>query len=205
MSNFYEFNEAEAVADGAPGKKVLDTGIYDVTIVTASETVAGTGTTGIDWSLQVDGQKYPNMVYGMWTVNSSGKPIAFNMNKVQSLMGLVGAKKLTTFNKSIDVQGGTKTVTAYKEFDGKKIKVAIQKILDVYNGEVREKNEIVAFFGVDGKTYAESAKGAEGKQLKYYAANLKDKPTDEYKKFMADGGAEDTAAAEDTADGSSLL
>ena len=206
MSNFYDFDETAATTEGGSGgSKILETGVYDVTLVTVSETVASTGTTGMDWNIMVPGSKYGNMVYGMWTVKSDGNPIAFNMQKVQALMGLVGAKKLTTFQKSIEVQGGTKMVTAYKEFDGVKVQVAVQKILDVYNGEVREKNEIAAFFGTDGKTYAEHAKGSPAKQKEYYTTKFQDKQTEAYKKFMADGGGDTPEPGDDTSDGSSLL
>ncbi len=201
--SYYDFDATAATETGNAGSKVLDTGVYDAVIVTASKAVASTGTEGIDWSIHVDGSKYANMVYGMWTVNSKGEPIKLNMSKVQALMGITGAKGLTEFAKKIEVQGGTKTVQAYKEFDGKPIKVAVKKILDVYNGEVKEKNEIEAFFAEDGRTYAEIVKGVPSKQIAWYEGKMQDKHTDEYKKFMADGGAEEETA--ESNDGGSLL
>ena len=201
MSNFYDFDEtAASVEGGSGGSKVLETGVYEVTIVTASETVASTGTSGIDWNIMVPGSKYGNMVYGMWTVKSDGSPIAFNMSKVQALIGLVGAKGLTTFNKEVDAKEGKKTVSAYREFDGIKVQVAVKKILDVYNGTVREKNEIEAFFAPDGRTYAETIKNSTAKQIEWYKNSMKDKETPEYKKFMADGGddTQTTTAPDDT-------
>ena len=198
--SFYDFDATAAQETGNSGSKVLDTGVYEVTVVTASKTVASTGTEGIDWSIHVEGSKYANMVYGMWTINSKGEPIKFNMAKLQSLMGIVGAKKLTEFTKEIEVQGGTKKVTAFKELDGKKVTVAIKKILDVYNGEVKEKNEIEAFFTADGKTYSETVKGGPAKQIEWYKSSMKDKQTDEYKKFMVDADDAPAAASDDTED-----
>jgi hypothetical protein len=184
---FIEFNESAATeTQGNAGSKVLDTGVYDVTILTASKTVAKTGTVGIDWSLQVDGHKYPNMVYGFWVQKADGTPI-FNMNTVQSLMGIVGAKGLTEYDKEIDVKDGKKTVKAFKELDNVKCKVVIQKVYDYYNGEVTEKNEIKAFLTTDGKTFAESKSNSEAKQLAYYQTKLKDSYTKEYKKAEVDG------------------
>jgi hypothetical protein len=112
-------------------------------------------------------------------------------------MGLLGIRELTPYEKTIEVKDGTKTVTAYKELDGKKVKMAVQKVLDVYNGEVREKNELKAFFDYDtGKSYAELKSGSPAKQIAWYEESLKDKETDAYKKYMADKDDED-----DTGDG----
>ena len=183
----YDFNEKDALASGgtSTGSKILDTGVYDVVINHATKEVAGTGTEGIAWQLQVEGHKYPNMIYGMWTYKANGDKL-FSADIVQGLLGIIGGQGLTEFKKEIQVKDGTKTVTAYKELDGKSVKVAIQKVLDVYNGEVREKNEIKAFFNQEGKTYSEAVRGGEAKQIKYYGENLQDKETTEYKKFMAD-------------------
>jgi len=200
----FEFDEKAALAgnEAQGGSKVLDTGVYDVEILTASKTVASTGSIGIDWSLQVEGSKYPNMVYGMWIQKINGDKI-FNMDILQGLMGLIGVKKLTEYNKDIDVKDGTKTVIAFKELDNIKVKVAIQKILDVYNDEVSEKNEIKAFFNENGKTYAEQVRNSEAKQIEYYQTKLQDKETPKYKKFMADIDPDEEA--EEAESGSSLL
>jgi len=195
MSFKIEFNqEAAKVEGGSAGQRVLDTGVYDVTILTASKQVAGTGTIGIDWSLQVEGSKYPNMVYGLWIQKADGTNL-FGMNVVQGLMGIVGAKTLTEYDKEIEVKDGKKVVKAFKELDGAKVKVAVQKVYDYYNGKVTEKNEIKAFFSTDGKTYAETVANKEAKQIVYYSTKLQDDYTDAYKKAQADG---DLNAEEDT-------
>ena len=205
---FYNFNEEGALAaDSAQsGSKVLDTGVYKVTVVTASKVIASTGATGIDWSIHVEGSKYPNMVYGMWVFKSNGDRI-FNMDIVDSLMGIVGVKTLTEFDKMIDVKGGTKQVTALKELDGVKCQVAIQKEFDAYNGKVTEKNIIKAFFTPDGKTYAESVGNKPAKQIEYYRNKLKDNETTAYKQFKAEGNTQvnevDTSYEE--ANGGSIL
>ncbi len=184
--NKYEFNENDAMSAGeSTGSKVLDTGVYTVKILTASKVIASTGTEGFDWSIKAEGSKYPNMVYGMWTYKANGDKI-FNADIVQSLMGLIGANKLTEYEKTIEVKGGKKTVTAYRELDNVDCQVAIQKSLDIYNGEVTEKNKIKAFFNLDGQTYAESVKKAEAKQIEYYKNTMKDEETSAYKKFEVD-------------------
>jgi hypothetical protein len=101
-------------------------------------------------------------------------------------MGLLGIKELTPYQKTIEIKDGTKIVTALKELDGKKVKIAIQKVLDFFSDDITEKNEIKAFFDADtGKTYSELKSNSEAKQIKYYE-NLKDKETDAYKKAMVD-------------------
>ncbi len=189
----FTFDAEAAMAStgtGTAGKKVLDTGVYDITINHAAKTVASTGTEGIDWNFTVDGAQYPNMVWGMWVQKANGDKI-FNMDIVQGLMGIIGATGLTEAEVEIEVRDGKKKVTAYKELSGVKCKVAIQKVLDVYNGEVSEKNEIKAFLSTDGKSYAEMTRGSEAKQLDYYSTKLQDKETTEYKKFNAEADTEE--------------
>ena len=202
----FKFDEEAALAAnvGTAGKKVLDSGVYDVTLNTVSEVTASTGTEGIDWNFTVAGTQYPNMVYGMWTHKADGTEL-FSANIVQGLMGTLGIKGLTPYEKTIEIKDGTKKVTAYKELDGKKVKIAVQKVLDVYNGEVKEKNEIKAFFDADsGKTYSEAKSNSDAKQLTWYTENLKDKETPAYKKFAVDKEDEDESEGSNEETGSLL-
>jgi len=202
----FKFDETEATATsgGNSGSKVLDSGVYPVEILTVSECVAKTGTKGLDWSLQIGDFKYPNMVYGMWLQKANGDAITMNTSIVQNLMGLTG-KSYTVYNKTVDTKDGNKVVKAVKEFDNFKGYVAVVKVLDVYNGEIREKNEIRAFLGADKKTYAESVKKSEAKQFDYYSNNLKDVETSSYKKFIADGGSAEVEAPYEDDNEESLL
>lgn len=186
--NMFKFEESAALAanTGNSGSKVLDSGCYPMTIDTVSETIASTGTKGFDFSFLVDGSKWSNKVYGVWHTKSNGDDIKMNSSVIQNLMGLT-EKKITMYDKTIEVKDGTKVVKAVKEFDGFKGYVAIVKVLDFYNGEVREKNEIRAFMNEDKKTYAETVKNSDAKQFAYYTANLKDTKTEAYKKAEANG------------------
>ena len=203
MANFL-FDEKAALAAGgsAAGKKCLDTGVYDITINTVSKTIASTGTIGIDWNFTVKNSKYPNIVYNMWLEKANGDKI-FNMDTLQGLMGLIGAKSLTEYSKEIDVRDGKKTVTAYKELDGVACKVAVQKVMGFYNGEVTEKNEIKAFFNENCQTYAEAVRASEPKQCTYFSEKLKDKEDKDYKAYMAD--AEDETSDESSDESSKSL
>jgi len=196
----FEFNFNEKMAEdtvATAGSKVLDTGVYEVEIITAEKIIASTGTIGINWQIKVEGAKYPNMVYNMWVAKANGDTL-FSMNVVQGLMGIVGAKKLTEYKKTVEIKDGTKTVDAFKEFDNVKCKVAIQKEYDFYNGEVREKNNIKAFFTTDGKTFSEMKANKPAKQIEYYETKLKDNYTDAYKKAQADGELNEGTSGEDS-------
>ena len=182
----FEFSEKDAMVDVVSTGKVLDTGIYDVKIVTASKDVASTGAIGINWQVHVEGAKYPNMVYGMWVARADGSRL-FSMDIVNGLQGIAGAKKLTEYQKEVEIKDGKKKVTAFKELDNIKCKVAIVKKFDWYQGAETEKNEIKRFFTESGHTFAESKLGGKTKQLNYMEANMKDTYTDEWKKAKADG------------------
>ncbi len=199
----FEFNDEAAMETGATGG-YLETGVHKFTDLVMSKTVASTGTVGFDVSMQIEGQKYRTTVYGMWTHRKDGSEI-FNWKTIQRLMGIHGAKKgLTLVDHQIEVKDGKKTVQAAKELLGISGTVAIQKVLDYYNNEVNEKKfEIKEFFNDAGQTYAESIKkDTSKKQYTYYSENMKDGQTTEYKKYIAEGGA-DEAPTEDISDDTS--
>jgi len=203
---FYKFNAEGAMnaGGGVAGKKVVDTGVYDVTINTVSQVTASTGTKGYDINYTIDGAKYPNMIYGMWTEKANGDRI-FNMDLIDAMMAAVGVKELTSYKKKVATKDGEKTVDAVKEFDNKKVKFAIQKCYDVYNGEPTEKNELKCVFNTEGKTYAEAVKKTEAKSIKYYQEKFKDKESDAYKKFIAEVDAASGDDIEVSEDGHSIL
>ena len=204
----FEFNEAEAMEVGQGG--TLGTGVHKFSNLIMSKSVASTGTVGFDVSFLIEGQKYRTTIYGMWCFKTNGDEI-FNWKTIQRLMGLNGVKKLTLAPKEIEVKDGKKTVEAAVELDGISGTVALQKVLDFYNGDVNEKKfEIKEFFNEAGQTYAESVKkDTNKKQFTYYSEKLQDGQTPAYKKYIADGGSEeataDTANTEENASNSGIL
>jgi len=193
-----KFDETAAKTEGGMGGGNLPSGVYDAVIDTASITKAGTGTTGIDWNLNIDGNRL--MVYGMWLQKSNGDKL-FSYNILQGLMGLLGIDELTTYEKTIDVKNGQKVVDAIKELDGKRVKVALQRVLDWWDGKESIKYEIKAFMDPEtGQTYTEKVAGRPAKQIEYYK-KLKDKETPEYKAAKMDSDDEDVSEE----DGGSLL
>ena len=196
--SLFVFDETVAkVETGSAGKKVLDTGVYDVVINHVEKTVASTGTVGFNWNFTVEGAKYPNMVYNMWLVKANGD-VLFDYNLVQHIMGIAGVKQLTEYEKEIETGSGKKKITAIKELENIKCKVAIQKEYDFYNGEVTEKNKIKEFFTEDGKTFAEATAGKPANRIKWFEEKLKDGYTEKKKKNKNNGMLNGGEAAEDT-------
>ena len=190
MSNMFTFNEEKAMEQSSGG--YLETGVHTGKILAAVLETASTGTTGIKWIIQVEGQKFPTTVYGFWTHKANGDEI-FNAKTVQRLMGLNKMKKLTVKKQEIETKNGKETVDCYAEFKDLPVVVSLQKVLDYYNSEVNEKKfEIKEFFNAKNQTYAEQVKDGPAKQFAYHSEKLKDGATEAYKKFIADGGAEET-------------
>jgi len=205
----FEFKEESAMETGAIGG-YLETGVHKFSELTISKTVASTGTVGFDISMQIEGQKYRTIIYGVWTHRKDGTEI-FNWKTIQRLMGLNKVKKLTFFEKEVDTKDGKKKVQAVVELDNISGTVALQKVLDFYNGAVNEKKfEIKEFFNAANQTYAESVKkDTTNKQFTYYYEKLQDGATDAYKKYIADGGADEEPEIEvetaDSNDGDGIL
>ncbi len=198
--SFFNYNENSAKS--ADGFEKLGTGIYDAVIETASTKVAGTGTTGVDFAFEINGNKV--MVYGLWIARANGETLSGG-NKLNALMGLLGVKDLTEVDKTITKHdGSTMKVSALKELDGKKVKVALQNEKSWYNGKETNNLKVHTFFNDDGLTFSEVMSGAkEGKKLEYLTSNLKDQITQDYKAATADGPADEPA--EEQSSGGSLL
>ena len=199
MNSFFSFDSESA--QSSDGFTPISTGIYDATINTVSTKVASTGTMGLDWSFDLsDGRKA--IVYGTWIRKADGTTL-IDGNKLNALMGILGVKDLTTYQKTITVRDGSKVVDALKELDGKKIKVALQIEHDTYNGEDRENLKIHTFFSPEGFTFSEMlSKQTETKKMDYLAEHLKDSESKQFKMAKAGGAVAQPAAA---ASGVSLL
>jgi len=182
--SFFTFDEG--AAKSADSKGSIDTGVYKAKIDTASLTVASTGTKGIDFSFELeDGRKA--LVYGMYYEKADGSKLMDN-DKINSLLGILGIKSLSTYQKTIDVKDGKKIVEAIKELDQKQIMVALNVEHDIYNGEERNKLRIYGFFNKDGFSYSELvAKVDEPKKIEYVRKNLKDTFSKAFKAYNAEG------------------
>ena len=193
--SFFEFNEKSALA--VDSRSPITAGVYEATIDTVSTRVASTGTKGLDYSFTLkDGRKA--IVYGSWIQNSKGEML-LDGDKLNSLMGILGVKSLTEYDKTIDVKDGKKIVKALKEFDGKSIMVALFNETDVYQGEERQNLKIHSFFNKDGFSYSEIvAKATEAKKIAYVREKIKDTQSKRAKQAEAFGGNDATEESADS-------
>jgi len=182
--NFDEDTLVEAEATGG-SFGTLDTGIYDVTINFASlgKSKKGNNTLALDITT-ADGHQ--TTIWGAFgTIDRTWSSGAenFRYGTFQALMAAVGAKSITPTPYQLKKDDGTliKDLSVIKELHGKTCKLAIQKVLDVYNGEVTEKNEIHSCYNNKGQTYLEVKSNTESEKLAKVASRLQDKLTKEYK------------------------
>ena len=74
-----------------------------------------------------------------------------------------------------------KELSVVKEMHGKKCVLAIQKELDIYNGEVKERNLIHSSYNAKGQTYLEAKGNLPADKKDKVAARLQDKLSKRYK------------------------
>ena len=163
----------------------LETGIYDVTINFGAldKTSKGNNTLALDITT-ADGHQ--TTIWGafgtidkMWASGSEN----YGYKDFQGFMAACGAKTITPTPYALKKDDGTliKNLSVVKELHGVKCKLAIQKVLDVYNGEVKEKNEIHSSYNAKGQTYLEAKSGSPAEKIAKVAERLKDKETKQYK------------------------
>ena len=163
----------------------LDTGIYNITINHASLDKTQKGNNTLSLSITTDTGHETTLwgVFGtidkLWASGSEN----YGYKDFQSLMAACGAKTITPTPFDLKKDDGTliKQLSVVKELHGVKCVLAIQKQLDVYNGEVRESNIIHSSYNSKGQTYLESKTNSEAVKVDKVAERLKDKETKAYK------------------------
>lgn len=169
---------------------VLPTGMYkNATIVRAVANKTKGGNNIIDLTLKTEDGK-ETTIYQAFELDqkwASGKLNEFGYPRWLRFAKACGMKSASTFKDALVKEDGTPifkkgtqeqiVLTCYKELHGKKVDLGIQKVLDVYNGTVKESNEVYDSFACGSAT---SDKLAE--------KLTKTKETKEYKAFIANGG-----------------
>jgi hypothetical protein len=180
---------AETAQGGSFG--VLDTGIYDVTINFASldKTAGGNNTLALDITTSTGHRTTIWSSFG--TIDKawvSGKE-NFGYKDFQSFMAAVGAKSITPVPYALKKDDGTliKQLSVVKELHEKKMKLAIQKEYDVYNGQVKEKNVIHSSYNAKGQTYLEAKSNEPADKINKVLERLKDKESKAYKAHVLSG------------------
>lgn len=193
MDFTFEFDEELALEAESTGGSfgVLDTGAYAVTINYASLDKTKNGNNTLSLNITTDSGHTTTLWNVFGTVDkvwSSGKE-NFGYKDFQSFMAVNGVKSFTQVPYTLKKEDGTKIkdLTVVKELQGKKCKLVIQKVLDIYNDDISEKNEIYASYNAKGQTYLEMKDNAPAEKILKVAERVKDKETKAYKSFKLKG------------------
>jgi len=188
--NFQEVQEVkEAVAEGFG---LLESGVYkDCTVVRGVHSKTEKGNNMIDLTIKTN-TGHETTIYKAFCMDAkwaNGSDNKYGYASFLRFAKACGMKSATTFQEHLlDRDGkpvckkGTKipvVLTSFKDLKDKKVDFGIQKVFDVYDGKVRESNEIYDTF----------ACGSESSDK--LATRITDKKTKAYKEFMADGGVEE--------------
>lgn len=192
----YEFKintEAATQEVGGSAFGTLDTGIYDVTLDTVSLDTTAKGNNTVNIGLTTS-SGHQTTLWGM-CIDEKWKSGAENFDlhkwsKIQTV-GQMKTGEQAPFKILKDDGSVLKEVVVFKELSGLKLKLAIQKKLDAYNGEAKESNIIFEVFDAEGKTTS-----GDSEKLGKIESRLKDIETKEYKKL----GGQTSSPAEDIED-----
>jgi len=198
--------EASASASTGGGSKfgTLETGMYDVTITTASLGKTKGGNNKIDLSI-VTADGHETTIYQAfvpdkkWSTGSEN----FGYKTWQAFITASGMTGLTTFQKPLLKEDGSPVMkngapivlNAIKELEGKQVTLAIVKKLDFHNGEEKAENEIFASFSFPAHASSKEILGKTEAGLTYNKMKdvLADRMTKEYKAYKADAPEAGTA------------
>lgn len=185
MANF-EFslnNDIALEAENTGGSfGVLDTGVYSITIKHAAMNKTKNGNNVVDISIQTE-DGHETTIWGMcidptWASGSEN----YDYKKWQSLAAVTGMKTGETAPYKLELSNGqVKDLVVFKELQGAKLKVALQKELSVYQGDVKEKNIFHSFYFEDGCTLSERMSKKTAERIDKVAARLTDKHDKSYK------------------------
>lgn len=175
--------EAEVVEGGSFG--TLDTGVYDVTINFASLDKTSNGNNTLSLDIKTSTGHRTTIWSAFGTIDkawASGKE-NFSYKDFQAFMVACGAKTITPTPYQLKKEDGTliKELSVVKELHGVRCQLAIQKELDVYNGNVKERNVIHSSYNKNGQTYLESKTDSDAEKIYKVEGRLKDRETKAYK------------------------
>ncbi len=192
MIDFVFDNElaAEAETEGQGGTfGVLETGIYKVTINFASldKTSKGNNTLSLDITTDTGHKTTLWSSFGCIDKTWSSGSENFGYKDFMSFMGACNVKSITPTPYSLKKEDGTliKELSVVKELQGKTCTLAIQKELDIYNGNEKERNLIHSSYNAKGQTMLEAKEGSEAVKITKVGERLKDKESKAYKASKA--------------------
>jgi len=178
-----EVIEAESFSGGGYG--VLDTGIYEVTINHAAldKTAKGNNTISLGITTSDGHETTIYSAFGTIDATWASGTENYGYKDFQAFMSSCGAKTITPTPYTLKKDDGTviKELSVVKELHGKKCVLAIQKELDVYNGQEKERNLIHSSYDEKGRTYLEAKGNLPAEKKDKVAARLQDKLSKAYK------------------------
>ncbi len=183
--NFNEDEVIEAESGGEGSWGVLDTGIYEVTINFASldKTAKGNNTVALDITTADGHQTTIWSAFGTIDKAWASGTENYGYKDWQAFMVANGAKTITPTPYTLKKEDGTviKELSVIKELHGSKCVLAIQKELDIYNGQEKERNLVHSSYNAKGQTYLEAKGNLPAEKKDKVAARLQDKKSKAYK------------------------
>ena len=204
---------ASTASNGGNTFGTLDSGVYDVEIITATLGKTDKGNNKLDLAIKC-ANGHTTTIYQAFVLVQKWASGAdnFGYKDWMAFAVVAGLTSVTTFQKPLLKDDDTPVLknvvpvvlNAVKELEGKKLKLAIVKSLDVYNNEVTEKNEVFASFTPAGLNANEKTNSLPASALEKLTPRLADKKSKNYKAFIADGGITDSSEPEVSASAEDL-
>lgn len=160
----FVFKKDEAAAEKVGGSAGMRTGVYDVTVKAVTIKDDNSGNTRATFILENDNGKRA-LVFDMcinekWTTGKDNVDYA-KWQEFVAVTGMqTGATKVAKVKFS---ETRTEECTVFTEPLGKKIKVALQEIYDVYNNKEKVEKVIYRTFFITGHSVSEKKLGAPAK------------------------------------------
>ncbi len=174
-----KIDKKAALRAGGMGRML--TGIYSMIIVRGWEDKTSNGDTILNLELEnSEGQRA--FIFNLCTEEkwSTGKE-NFMFARVMELFAVLDVTTISYYKDTIVQKDKKVKIKAIKELKGKKLKMAVQIVLTVYNDEEQQKLQLVNSFYKDGKSLLEKEKGKDAKRIKLLEKKLTDYETQEWK------------------------
>ena len=192
MIEFVFDEEVATEAEGTGGGfGILETGVYEVTINHASLDKTAKGNNTVSLGITTKDGHETTLWNAFGTIDKTWASGAenFSYKDFQAFMAACGAKSITPVPFDLKKEDGTliKQLSVVKELHGVKCTLAIQKELDVYNGQDKERNLVHSSYNAKGQTYLEAKSNAPAEKIGKVAERLKDKESKAFKASKVGG------------------
>lgn len=154
---------ADAIKDGGGGGKFIgESGIYDVVINFASIEASKGGSESLNFNVDYNGNT--QTFYGLLVQNNDGKENTIGMNLVNKLAIISGEESELTTAEEVHAVGKDnedREFTVIEQFSNLPVKMRVQESYNYWNGEIKQRLLVKAFFREDGASAQEILAGNE--------------------------------------------